>query len=389
MMNHSLASKNQTLALIIVLIVSLFLLFPASVLFFNYRSSVIEEMSEQATIVASMTAHIVEQTIDDYRKLSETPDFAENPYDEAYYLRMNRLFAQLKAETGAEYIYTERRVGEESIEYILDAEIPDSENFSPIGVPDYLSEPEKKVYEERKAFSSGLQDYEGWGKYISGYAPIIDARDGSLVGLAGVDYSLAFLKSATQSMLYLIIFSFVLLLVLISVVMYVLISLKNESMRTDYLTKLNTKRFFDLKLRETIETSKATKKPFSLLMIDIDGFKQINDTFGHQFGDQILQNVSNAIRSATNPMDTCSRIGGDEFSVILPNTSLQTALDVASSIQCTLENNYLGDESSKTRITVSIGVAQWSPKLSAFQLIEQADQALYRAKTNGKNRVTD
>ena len=163
MMNHSLASKNQTLALIIVLIVSLFLLFPASVLFFNYRSSVIEEMSEHATIDASMTAHIVEQTIDDYRKLSETPDFAENPYDEAYYLRMNRLFAQLKAETGAEYIYTERRVGEESIEYILDAEIPDSENFSPIGVPDYLSEPEKKYTKRERPSPAGSKTMRDGG----------------------------------------------------------------------------------------------------------------------------------------------------------------------------------------------------------------------------------
>ena len=388
MIKHTLASKNQTLVLVIILMVSLFLLFPASVLFFNYRGTVIEKMSEQATIVATLTAHLVEQTIADYRELSENPDFATIPYNKDYYLHMNKLFAQLKTESGAEYIYTERKVSEESIAYILDAEIPGSESFSPLGTIDYLSESERKVFEERKAYSSGLQDYEGWGKYISGYAPIIDHRDGTLIGLAGVDYSLSTLKNAIQNMLFLIVSSFVLLLVLISLVIYVLISLKNESMKIDYLTKLNTKRFFDIKLKETIEASKTSQKPFSLLMIDIDGFKLINDTYGHQFGDQILQLVSKVIRNATSPLDTCFRVGGDEFSIILPNTSLQTALDVATSIQRTLGDDYL-EEFPKTRITISVGVAQWSPKLSAFQLIEQADQALYRAKTNGKNQVTD
>jgi len=388
MKSHTLALKNQIMVLVIVLFVLLFLLFPASVLYFNYRSSVIEEMSEHATIVATLTAHLVEQNIEEYRKLSETSDYAENSYDEDYYLRMNSLFAQLKAETGAQYIYTERLLDETTIEYILDAETPGSETFSPLGTPDYLSEPERKVYEERRAFSSGLQDYEGWGKYISGYAPIIDQRDTTLVGLAGVDYSLASLRSATKDMLYLIAISFILLLVLISLVIYVLISLRNESLKTDYLTKLSTKRYFDLKLKETVGASKASKTPFSLLMLDIDAFKKINDTYGHQFGDEVLQQVSKAIRNATTPVDTCSRIGGDEFSVILPNTSLHTALEVAASIQGNLEDEFTGDF-SKTRITVSIGVAQWLPKLSAYQLIEQADQALYRAKTNGKNQVTD
>jgi len=388
MKKYTLTSKNQTMVLIIVLFVLLFLLFPASVLYFNYRSSVIEEMSEHTTIVATFTAHLIEQNIEEYRKLSETPDFAVDSYDEDYYRRMNSLFAQLKAESGAEFIYTERLLDETTIEYILDAETPGSEKFSPLGTPDYLSEPERMVYEERKSYSSGLQDYEGWGKYISGYAPIIDQRDATLVGLVGVDYSLASLRGATQDMLYLIIISFILLLALISLVIYILISLRNESMKTDYLTKLSTKRFFDLKLKETVEASKASQKPFSLLMIDIDAFKKINDTYGHQFGDEVLQQVSKAIRNATTPMDTCSRIGGDEFSVILPNASLHTALDVAASIQGNLREKFLED-SSKTSITISIGVAQWNPKLSVYQLIEQADQALYRAKTNGKNQVTD
>ena len=388
MKNHILASKDQIMVLVIVLIVSLFLLVPASVLYFNYRISVIEEMSDHATIIATLTAHLVEQNIEEYRKLSETPDFTEDSYDEEYYLRMNSLFAQLKAQTGAQYIYTERLMDETTIEYILDAETPGSESFSPIGTPDSFREPERKVYEDRKAYSSGLQDYEGWGKYITGYAPIIDQRDATLVGLVGVDYSLASLRGATKDMVYLIVISFILLLVLISLVISVLVSLRNESMKTDYLTKLNTKRFFDLKLKEAVTTAKTSQKPFSLLMLDIDAFKKINDTYGHQFGDEVLQQVSKAIRTATTAMDTCSRIGGDEFSVILPNTSLHTALDVAASIQSNLGDAFLEDF-PKTRITVSIGVAQWLPKLSAFQLIEQADQALYRAKTSGKNQVTD
>ncbi|MBI9096438.1 MAG: GGDEF domain-containing protein [Sphaerochaeta sp.] len=388
MKKYPLASKNQILVLVIVLIVLLFLLFPASVLYFNYRSSVIEEMSDHATIVATLTTHLVEQNIEEYRELSETPDFAEDPYDEEYALRMNSLFAQLKDETGAEAIYTKRLVDSSTVEYLLDSGIPGSELFSSLGTPDYLSEPERKVYEERIAYSSGLEDYEGWGKYITGYAPIIDQRDDTLVGLVGVDYPLAALKKATQDMVYLIVFSFILLLVLISLVIYILISLRNESMKTDYLTKLSTKRFFDMKLKESVDVAEASQKPFSLLMIDIDTFKMINDTYGHQFGDEVLQLVSNAIRTATTPMDTCSRIGGDEFSVILPNTSLHTALEVAASIQSNLGDVFLKD-SFKTRITISIGVAQWSPKLSASQLIEQADQALYRAKTNGKNQVTD
>jgi diguanylate cyclase (GGDEF)-like protein len=168
---------------------------------------------------------------------------------------------------------------------------------------------------------------------------------------------------------------------------YYLISKHMESLKTDYLTKLNSKQYFEKQIKEKIHESKVKKTQFSLLMIDIDRFKLINDTYGHMVGDLVLKAVATTLQVGTRKSDICSRIGGDEFTVILKDiTTHQDAASVARAIQSKLDD-YPIQGNDNLRFTISIGIAQWVPGLDASDIMKQADEALYKAKEKGKNRV--
>jgi diguanylate cyclase (GGDEF)-like protein len=160
-----------------------------------------------------------------------------------------------------------------------------------------------------------------------------------------------------------------------------------ESLKIDYLTKLNSKQYFEKQIKEEIRESKVKKTQFSLLMIDIDRFKLINDTYGHMIGDLVLKAVATTLQVGTRKSDICSRIGGDEFTVILKDIATnQDAATVAKTIQSKLYE-YPIQGIDNLQFTISIGIAQWVPGLEASDVMKQADEALYKAKERGKNRV--
>ncbi|WP_172635055.1 GGDEF domain-containing protein [Sphaerochaeta pleomorpha] len=346
-----------------------------------------KEIQNHASAIAILTAHIIDQDMDSYRKLSETEEYTEGNYDLAYYEAMNQLFRQLKNELGVDYIYTEKRTGNDSIAYLLDGEEPLSENFSPIGAEDYLADFERNAYDNKKQVSTDLVQSSGWGKFISAYAPIIDKRDGSLVGLAGVDFSAETFLHFTKKMAWIIFSSFTFLSIFLTTTAYYLIAKRFESLKIDYLTKLNSKQYFEKQINEEIRESRVKKSQFSLLMIDIDRFKLINDSYGHMVGDLVLKAVATTLQQGTRRSDVCSRIGGDEFTVILKDiTSVNDAVSVAQTIQGKLINYPILDDKD-LHFTISIGIAQWVPGLEASDIMKQADIALYKAKEQGKNCV--
>jgi diguanylate cyclase (GGDEF)-like protein len=153
----------------------------------------------------------------------------------------------------------------------------------------------------------------------------------------------------------------------------------------DGLTQLFDVSTFRAKLETEIKRYKRYGSEVSVLMIDIDDFKQFNDTNGHQEGDRLLSELSSLIEKTTRDLDICSRYGGEEFSVILPQTDRKAALNIAERIRRRIELKF-----KKTAgITVSIGCAM-CPKdgKSAIVLVKKADKALYFSKANGKNQVT-
>jgi diguanylate cyclase (GGDEF)-like protein len=153
---------------------------------------------------------------------------------------------------------------------------------------------------------------------------------------------------------------------------------------TDALTGLRNRRYFDLFLKSEIDRSQRFVRSLAIILLDIDYFKNYNDTFGHPAGDEALKLVSQCLLDNRRKADVVARIGGEEFAVILPETDLSGALDVATRIRTSVAS-HTGFQRS---ITVSLGVSELRDNKSASEtLVEQADKALYEAKRTGRNRA--
>jgi two-component system, cell cycle response regulator len=156
---------------------------------------------------------------------------------------------------------------------------------------------------------------------------------------------------------------------------------------TDDLTKLYNSRYFYQQLQNEIKKFYRYHRPLSLLLIDIDHFKYYNDTYGHLEGDNILYKISGLLSSCLRAMDTAYRYGGEEFTVILPETSCDAALIVAERILRTVRTAFF-DENFGTKITVSIGVSEYADGESMNDFIKRTDKALYLAKGKGRNCIS-
>jgi len=159
---------------------------------------------------------------------------------------------------------------------------------------------------------------------------------------------------------------------------------------TDHLTRLYNRRFFMNRAGEEIERSLRHQAPLSVLMIDIDHFKEFNDTYGHATGDRVLQTVARAMQDVLRKPDICARHGGEEFAVLLPSTPGENAYYVAERVRRTLSGTrYTGlGLPAEANITISVGVATCPRDATELDaLMELADKALYRAKAAGRDQV--
>jgi diguanylate cyclase (GGDEF)-like protein len=158
--------------------------------------------------------------------------------------------------------------------------------------------------------------------------------------------------------------------------------------RTDALTGLPNRRALAERIQEELRRSARYGMPLSLLMVDVDGLKQVNDAHGHAAGDRLIQTVARAITDTLRHSDFGARWGGDEFGIIAPNTSLEAARASAERLIAHIRQQ--GPQSGRSP-TVSVGVATFDPTRGAGMDVETlsqaADRALYQAKANGRNRV--
>ena len=161
----------------------------------------------------------------------------------------------------------------------------------------------------------------------------------------------------------------------------------------DELTRLYNRRYFNARVDDEVKRSHRFRQNLGCIMLDIDLFKKVNDTYGHQAGDMILQNISKAVVKCCREIDTIARYGGEEFIILLPGTDLKGAYHLADRIRLNVEE--LKNEYEKgvfIPVTVSLGVASFTPDdlhkiTNGNQIIKYADSALYRAKERGRNRV--
>lgn len=158
---------------------------------------------------------------------------------------------------------------------------------------------------------------------------------------------------------------------------------------TDALTQIGNRQYFDSILAHEMARANESDAPLTLLMVDIDHFKRINDDFGHQMGDDVLRLVAARLKSSVRDGEI-ARYGGEEFGVVLYNKSIQIGRLIAERIRTSIESAEMKVRSTGApvgRITVSIGVAELKPRMAGEELVRRADEALYAAKRKGRNCV--
>jgi diguanylate cyclase (GGDEF)-like protein len=164
-----------------------------------------------------------------------------------------------------------------------------------------------------------------------------------------------------------------------------------ELVNFDGLTGLYNHRYFHVVLEQEINRAIRNEEELSLILVDIDYFKKINDKYGHLVGDFVLKAFSNLLRTSLRDYETVARYGGEEFAIILVNTDLDGAITVAEKIRSQLLSSAFRDKIRSYEITASFGIACAKPasekSFSKNDFIDKADQALYLAKKNGRNRV--
>ena len=163
-----------------------------------------------------------------------------------------------------------------------------------------------------------------------------------------------------------------------------------EQASLDSLTQLDNRRSFDKEIKRLAAEACSNGTPLCLLLSDIDHFKKCNDTYGHVVGDKVLQSFAKVLTHVCDEVGFPARYGGEEFVVLLPNYSLDSAIQVAEEIRNITQNMKIkqrGSDQEIDRITTSVGVAQYKPHEDIQDYIGRADSALYQAKENGRNRV--
>lgn len=167
-------------------------------------------------------------------------------------------------------------------------------------------------------------------------------------------------------------------------------SAKAEAM-VDPLTGVMNRRGFDASITQAIEISRMTSAPLSLVVLDIDHFKRVNDTYGHLFGDKVISGLAAVLRANIKGKDGVARLGGEEFGLVLPETDLEGARQLSEKIRRMMELSKIRRLDKNEQIggiTISLGVATLSEDEGVAEFMDRADKAMYASKGNGRNRVT-
>lgn len=159
--------------------------------------------------------------------------------------------------------------------------------------------------------------------------------------------------------------------------------------RTDELSGLDNRKAFDEALHYLISKHRSKQVPFGLLLCDVDHFKRINDTFGHQAGDEVVRRIGQTLKECVRPQDHVARFGGDEFAILLDNVTADVARDVAVRMRGTVErtNFSTDDGNGDLAVTLSMGLAVINEEDNVESILKRADQALYRSKERGRNQL--
>ena len=173
--------------------------------------------------------------------------------------------------------------------------------------------------------------------------------------------------------------------------MTVSLSARSETLEqaalTDSLTGMQNRRYFDDALREYLEEFRRISKPVGLMILDLDHFKEVNDTHGHDVGDEVLRAVASCLKDMTRYHDVVARLGGEEFAVVAPNMDNDLLMKLAERIRKAIAAMAIVSGNVRLKITTSVGLAVWDGREGADEFYRRADSLLYQAKRLGRNRV--
>jgi len=363
---------------------------PGYVIYTKTSDVIVQEQGVSAMNQSIAVAALLAEDIDSYRILAEAESVVPGTPEAAYYDRMCAIFREIKAKTGAFYLYTEKILSDQEYIYILDGEDPASPNFSPIGTKEDMADHDYDLYLLGKPYATEIRFYPEWGHLLTGYAPITDPNTGQVLGQVGTDLSADHIHALIDNIRNVILLSLALLLIGIGIVLYQFLGSFLLSIETDFLTGLFNKKYFEIRKKKLCSDKQSSFGSCSVIMLDIDDFKQLNDTHGHPLGDLALKRVADVIKASTRTQDISSRFGGDEFIIMLPGAGGTTAELVAERIRSDVERILLlNDDALPVPMTVSVGIASGCEDgTTADDLVIRADKALYRSKNEGKNRLT-
>lgn len=373
--------KRAQLQVIAVFFIVILSVIPISLLYLQTKNTIVREAGKEARDIAITIANSIEHDIEPYKELSDVEQYVTEEYDQQYYRTMLQLFQKIRVETGADFIFTEKFVSDDSIAYILDGEPTDSEDFSPIGSLDTISQYEREAFETGRPTSTPLILDPEWGYYITGFAPIQDPETNEVIGLVGVDYSIEYISAILKKLHTIVVTVFILVALILSTLALLAINAYHKRINLDYLTGLYNRKHFEEQLMRMTKKAKVKKQTFSIMIIDVDNFKQINDRYGHDVGDIALRKVAHVLSTNLKLHDMAFRYGGDEFSVLLPNATKEQALFVSKRLTAELSSSLVStDQEQMIKVCVSIGLAEYDSRLSPAALIQTADQEMYQAK---------
>jgi diguanylate cyclase (GGDEF)-like protein len=386
---------------------------PAYFIYQNAQETIVRELGKNAVNIAATIAEFTEKSIEKYLDIpissfellegngaepgsaetqqngeaqNSASQSADIPAGDAadFYEELTGIFSTLMETTGAQNIYIEKRMSETKKAYMFKEDFQQRSRYYAVVL---LSESEIRVFENGVPESSGLLTDETVGAYISGYAPIKDSGD-NVVGIVAVEFSLKYADGIINGVRSIILLSFSAVTLLTTVVVNLLIVSRQKYFKKDYLTELCNKSYFEKRLRSAVIMSRRKHRPMTLMMLDIDHFKKLNDSYGHQLGDAILKEISETLLRLTRDSDICARFGGDEFVVLLTDTDKAQAAYVAERIRAETERLQFHSGNMPISVTLSIGVAELVPGMTAENLVRFSDQAMYASKSTGKNKVS-
>ncbi|AEG59189.1 GGDEF domain-containing protein [Desulforamulus ruminis] len=363
-----------------------------------------EDLGLRAQATAQVAAHLV--SVDDHLIKEMMGLDIRSSQKHPAVLEFKRKMAPIIKENGIKYIYVETRLKGDEIRYFVS---PDEERQfgEPPGTPlQYfyvLTSEDESQYRNRdrfdvedplreRAYKEKKPMYykpmrSKWGQLLSGYAPLYD-QEKRFVGFLGVDIAEDHFIGSVRYIRNIIFLSYGILVLVGGIFLYRASRLLSKPMYIDGLTGLYNHRYMQVRLEEEISRAIRYKRTLTLLMLDLDFFKSINDRYGHIAGDLVLKSLSAVIVENLREGDISCRYGGEELVVILPETDLKEGTPVAERLRKAIESTpfHLSPGCPPIQLTVSIGIAELMEGDTGQSLLQRADEALYLAKSHGRNR---